>query len=351
MKTLAMCLLLLSACSPSTTGTGGGTGSNGGGTGTGGGTSSAGGGAGTGGGSGTGGSSSAGGGTGTGGGSGAITADQATTNFATAYCNKLNTCTPFAIPYYWIDVPTCIARTKLNILPALGGLSGSGNSPTVVNNCVATLNAATCGQLRAGTAGCKPTGSKPAGSSCGASSQCQSGYCKYTSNSCGTCANRVATGGNCTDTSDCVDNNTCVNAICRARGNVGAACSMIAPCTDLAYCKNAVCTAVTTAVNGPCDPNDSDSCDFLSGLYCDDVSSTCKQMQFANAGQQCGTFTNGFVVCKGADTCNIVTGLTGTCIGAAADGAACNPQSNLNCHDPAACEGGTCKLYNPSSCP
>jgi hypothetical protein len=41
---------------------------------------------------------------------------------------------------------------------------------------------------------------------------------------------------------------------------------------------------------------------------------------------------------------------SGSCVAAAADGAACNPTNFINCLAPATCTSGLCKLPDPSSC-
>ncbi|MBS1151603.1 MAG: Thiamin-phosphate pyrophosphorylase [Myxococcaceae bacterium] len=290
----------------------------------------------------------AGGSSGGAGGGSAITAEQACTNLATAFCNKVNSCTPFAIGAFYGDVATCIARMKLTCLPPLG-LSNSGASPAKIDACVPMMTSASCAAMRAGTAGCHFTGALAAGAVCGSESQCASGYCKLSSFSCGVCAAKVTNGGNCTASEDCLSGSTCINAVCVAKRALGAACSPTLPCGDLLYCKAGQCSAVVTTAGQACDPNDSDSCDFLSGLFCNS-SDVCAQIQAAAPGAACGALVSGYVDCAGGGTCKTNGGLSGTCIAPAADGAACDFNNGVDCRASAACEAGVCKLYNPASC-
>ncbi len=285
---------------------------------------------------------------GAGGGSAGISADQACTNYATAYCNKLNGCFPFATTAFYGDVATCIARGKLICLPQLA-LSTTGSTPSKWDACVPMLSTASCAAVRAGKAGCRFSGMLAAGSACGSGSQCAGGYCRLSTNSCGVCASRVANGNNCTTSDDCLDGK-CLNAICVARRQAGAACATTTQCDDLLYCKNSVCTAVLTTAGAACDPNDSDSCDYLSGVFCNN-SNVCARIQFAGPGAACGVMANdSYVECSSGATCKTNGAIFGTCVGAAADGQACNPTNDLNCVDPAACESGSCRLYSPGSC-
>ena len=149
---------------------------------------------------------------------------------------------------------------------------------------------------------------------------------------------------------NCLDGSTCLNAVCTAKKGVGGSCATTAACGDLLYCKSGQCTAVATTSGATCDLNDSDSCDYFSGLYCDDITTQCKPVTLVNANEGCGAYTLSFRACTAAGTCRVNGGISGTCVAVVADGQTCNANSDLNCLDPASCEAGVCRLWNPSSC-
>lgn len=314
-----------------------------------GGTGGAGGGGAGGGGKGGGGASGggSGGGSGTGGGSG-ITGEQACTNYATAYCNRLNTCMPFTMSIFHGDVSRCIERSKLICLPPLS-LATTGSTPQKINDCVPMLMSATCSALRTGTAGCKFTGSQASGTACGSNTQCQSGYCKLSTSMCGVCAAKSINGNPCSGIENCLDGSACINGLCAAKKSLGGACQTTAACGDLLYCKGGMCTTVATTAGASCDLNDSDSCDYFSGLYCNDQAK-CQQIQLVGAGAMCGVLTGNYASCTASGSCKTNGGFMGTCVAVVADGQACNTNNDLNCLDPASCEAGVCKLWNPGSC-
>jgi hypothetical protein len=99
-----------------------------------------------------------------------------------------------------------------------------------------------------------------------------------------------------------------------------------------------------------CDPVVKD-CDAAKGLYCDPTTRVCALATFAAAGAPCGYVNGAFVGCAAAGHCKLATAsLMGTCLAAAADGAACDITNGPECTSPAQCIGSVCKLPNPAAC-
>jgi hypothetical protein len=293
-----------------------------------------------------------GGGTGGGGGSGGggLTADQACTSLATAICNKTSSCFPFAFKVNYADLASCIVRAKQSCVPALAA-PGTGATAAKIDDCAKGFTAQSCADDRIGArpAACAFSGTLAAGIACGSSAQCATGYCKLTTPSCGVCSNRVAATGACSVDPDCVDGHSCVAGACVALKAVGAVCNPNQPCFPGLYCKAGVCAVAPTSLNAACDGTNVDSCDFYAGVYCND-SSVCGQVQTTSAGSMCGLTSTTATVCVAQGTCRANGGLIGTCVAPAEDGQSCNPNLDLNCLEPAVCEGGVCKLANPAAC-
>lgn len=284
---------------------------------------------------------------GTGGGSTGSTPEQACTAYATALCNRVDVCIPYGTKAFSGDVATCISRFKLSCIPALG-VPTTGATVANLNACAATLGTASCSSIREGTAACQYRGTQAAGTACGSNSQCASAYCKYTTSpSCGVCANRVSNGGQCSSPADCIDGSGCSNGVCRAKGGAGAICGSTAPCGDGLWCASGQCAPSATTAGSTCDFNDVDSCDYLSGLFCNSQD-RCAAILLAGAGQQCGVSNTSVVFCSYNGTCTSNT--NGVCVAVVPDGQACNASQSKNCLDPAICSNGICTIVDPSSC-
>jgi hypothetical protein len=99
-----------------------------------------------------------------------------------------------------------------------------------------------------------------------------------------------------------------------------------------------------------CDPVLKD-CDTTQGLYCVTATKVCAQATFAGAGQPCGVVNGAYVGCAAGGHCKLGVGsLMGSCLAAAADGAACDSVAGPTCLAPAQCISSVCKLPNPAAC-
>ena len=281
-----------------------------------------------------------------------VTPDKACTDAAAQLCTQLQNCAAPLVTTQYGDVATCQARAKLTCLPALMAPMTSAN-PDKLDQCATATSMLTCNQLftRDTPEICKPLPGKLAdGSACGDDGQCTSTYCKKPANEvCGVCGARAAAGGACALDADCDYKLTCAMSVCVAPGAVGASCDGGHPCAPPNVCKAALCTAPVGA-GMACDPVVKD-CDATKGLYCDPTTRVCALATFAAAGAPCGYVNGAFVGCAAAGHCKLATAsLMGTCLAAAADGAACDITNGPECTAPAQCIGSVCKLPNPAAC-
>jgi hypothetical protein len=135
--------------------------------------------------------------------------------------------------------------------------------------------------------------------------------------------------------------------MCAAGAAVGAACSATVPCALGYLCAGGTCSALVEP-GGSCTPTAS-ACNVLEGLYCEapvGVPDECAHAMYAQAGGACGVTGGAITACAAAGFCK-----AGTCIAAAADGAACDTTNGPGCTLPATCSNGTCALPEPSACP
>ena len=284
-----------------------------------------------------------------------VSPDKACTDLAAAFCTEISNCAQPLITLGYGDVATCQARLKLSCLPSLMAPSTSA-TPDKLDSCATALNGASCDALftRQTPAACVPDAGKLAnGNACGDDAQCMSKYCKKAANQvCGVCGDKSAAGGSCALDADCQDQLKCVNMTCVAYVAVGGACDATHPCAQPNVCKNAVC-AVPQEAGQSCTPGSGGDifgdCNQTKGLACSPTARTCAPVMLAGAGQACGFINMAFVGCAAAGHCKL-NGIMGTCLQAAADGAACDTTNGPDCEPPAQCVNGACKLPNPASC-
>jgi hypothetical protein len=166
-------------------------------------------------------------------------------------------------------------------------------------------------------------GALPNGAACGFDAQCQSTYCSVGLGTlCGTCGSPPAVGGSCAELF-CGPGLICagISKTCGTPVAVGAACDP-APCSPGSVCVGAVGTRRCQAA-----------------------------VSVAAGGQPCGLVGGSRVECAAQGLCKLATGQTsGTCLSAAADGAACDDTNGPLCALPARCVAGTCQLPSAVSC-
>jgi hypothetical protein len=277
------------------------------------------------------------------------TAAQACADFASAFCARMEACTPFALQVAYGDVATCATRAALLCTPALSA-GGSQATPALMEACAQAVNAETCDEAldNAQPSACSVPGTLANGAPCGSHAQCQSGYCKLNAGSlCGTCTPHAAAGAQCTLDADCQATLVCSSGTCVGPAQAGAACSTTQPCL-----RSLACIAGTGKCQAPLAAGAAcaaaSDCDAAQGVYCN-TKKTCQQTQVAPTGQPCGIVNGGLVACSGGDSCGGIKNGQGICHQPAADGAPCGP--DIACVAPAVCTStARCTLPNPSVC-
>ena len=286
----------------------------------------------------------------------------ACTQVAAARCTRLQTCSESDLERRNGDLASCEARDLLACQEALI-VPDTGNTPTNVIACANALNAQPCADFlgKSPPAECA-TQMGPGSGACGFSAECETAFCAVPNNSeCGTCAAPPVVGTSCAD-QGCGQTLVCVatTMTCQQPGAAGDPCSADLPCGDSFGCVASMdrCMPLVETVGAPCDPTNAmgPACRGDDGLVCDSMTKTCVTQPLAAAGQPCGPVTPGiFTGCTGAGTCVHATGQAGTCVGPAADLAACDTAVGPTCLAPARCvitsgTAGTCQLPGSMTC-
>jgi hypothetical protein len=273
-------------------------------------------------------------------------------------------------------MPTCLAREKLTCMDALVAPS-TGNSPALVEKCVAEFVAYTCADFGDNNppADCAPTGGRALDGACTFNGQCASGFCAKTKDTvCGTCAAAPVAGDSCV-ASNCGHDQVCVSnatgSLCQIRGALMAACDAGHPCGTGLSCVGAnattmvmgTCMGALNMVGAACGAT-LPGCDNTLGLHCGGpagTGKTCLMTTLVGNGAPCGTMGDGsFVQCTQGD-CYSATGLIdagqqGTCKADAPDGAGCDTVLGPACTPPARCitaaagSAGVCTIPLASTC-
>jgi hypothetical protein len=277
---------------------------------------------------------------------------QACQAYATAFCGRLESCTPFYLQAAYGDTATCVQRMAKGCMPALVA-NGSKVTPALMVGCATAVESQTCDEAldNQQPSACDVPGTLPMWAACGVGSQCQTGYCNMTSGLCGSCVPRVGASAKCIVDADCSATLVCHMGTCVGPGIAGAPCGTASPCMRTLTCIGAKCVA-PVPVGGPCSaPTD---CDGAHGAFCNPQTKTCAQTQMAADGYPCGfVATDGGVIavaCAGGESCGRVNLRgQGTCHPTAADGAVCGP--DIACLAPAVCSPtARCTLPNPAFC-
>jgi hypothetical protein len=295
-------------------------------------------------------------------------ADSACTQIAGARCERIGICSMDAVKVRFGDVATCEAAEKAACMNSLASTSTAATPATTIA-CAGALPSVDCADYNDNilpTACQSPAGKVASGGTCAFNAQCQSQFCGIDKNAlCGVCQTQPKLNDSCANLTNCGPGLECVNkgAVCASEATkLGDMCSAAAPCGSGFSCVGAkAATATVAAVDGTCQQavqtagpacdskrKSGASCDSTKGLACDATGLTCIAIVVASAGQPCdGNLT----VCSSAATCMIPTGATaGTCIAAAADGAACDTANGPNCLALSRCivsgtgTSGTCEI-------
>jgi hypothetical protein len=283
-------------------------------------------------------------------------------NLISAYCNKINDCSPSTITDEFGDLATCVSRTSLSCA-GFDQLPGTSWTSDKIEGCTAVISTSSCQDLSAGISSdaCKSgPGSLPNGSACGDNAQCAGGRCNKNTASDGGFSTQTSFCGKCETTtpSTCGDAGACVSpqrcsydSVARASRCVtpvgeGAACDTGIPCNTGLTCKNAVCVK-RMGKDAPCET--SSDCDSTLGLSC--IEKTCQPPTHVGPGQACASPSPR---CSAGSDCiysfSSDGGSTSVCVTRAADNAACDESKGPRCTSPARCLNGVCTLPDYAQC-
>jgi hypothetical protein len=266
----------------------------------------------------------------------------------TAYCARLSTCAPLLLASKYGDKTTCVARREQDCERELGA-PGTDRTFTGEALCQYAFAFGDCAKVMTDQIpACQIQGSRDSGASCTYNSQCKSGNCYLTTDqACGTCADLVAAGGDCSR-GNCGSGLICNSKnVCIVPGATGDACSADQPCDRTTYfCTPAgICAPMEETVGAACEP--SVGCNLWKGFLCASKTSTCVSVRLAGSGEQCGAISGEVVTCAANWSCPS----TGTCPSFANDGEACGTAAGgIFCLAPARCVTGRCTLPDPTAC-
>lgn len=297
-----------------------------------------------------------------------LSADAACSKLADARCERVGTCNVDGIQVRYGDLASCQGAQKAACMNSLAA-SSTGATPTTASACADALPAVDCSDYNNNLlpAACQPAvGKLPAGAACAFSAQCGTQFCGIDKTaSCGVCQPQPQVNDSCEHLTSCGAGLTCVakGTLCvREDPKAGDACDADTPCGSGFSCvRSKAMTTTAAAVQGVCQPametagatcdakkKTSAGCDPAKGLTCDPTSMLCVAAVVASAGQACD---DDLTFCSSAATCVIPTGATmGTCVAAAADGAACDTANGPSCLTLSRCivtgagTSGTCQL-------
>jgi hypothetical protein len=281
-----------------------------------------------------------------------VTSDKACTDYAAAFCGKLQSCAPVLVSGLYADVTTCQARAKIGCMAALSA-PGTTTTPNKLDDCAHALMPLGCDVVfqRTPPTACIPAAGPLAdGMACGDDGQCHSGYCrKAPGMTCGTCGPTGAAGATCARDEDCNAQLKCQNAKCAALVAPGGTCDADTPCLPPSVCAGSNVCTTPGALGAACDMTH--PCDFLQAQYCDPKSKTCVAVTLASSGVACGMINGAFVACAGSSQC-LMDAKTGTksCSAVAPDGTSCDLTTGPTCLSPAECLNGVCHLPNAAAC-
>jgi len=325
---------------------------------------------------------------------GSVTLAKACGDWAQARCTRLDSCSnaTYTVVHYGSQA-TCVTNSTAQCTTDLAA-SQTAATPSYFEGCANAMTTESCSDLFNANppAACTPlAGPGAVGATCFVAAQCQSTYCAVAQfATCGTCAAVPKSGDACVVDADCGSRNqlTCSKAgTCVAYGASGGSCDKDDPCGSGLTCVGAKplkaiagsCMPSGSTVGATCDASEETAagCDAELSLACDPATSLCIAEALVGANATCGLFVDGGLSrCESAGTCLIPTSDAGTdddagdsgaapvanttpgsCVAAAANGAACNSTSTPGCIPPAKCviadggaDQGTCQLDDPTSC-
>jgi len=291
----------------------------------------------------------------------------------TAACALRSSCTGGAsITYHYGTMDVCVSRETDTCIRNLLAPE-TARTPALAEECAHAIPTESCTDYWDGNTlpVCQAyPGPRELGAPCGVDSQCATTFCAISAGSmCGVCQEPPLAGTPCRSGLDCWYNLSCplvadTAGICTAYVVPGGACDGSHFCEGGYSCIGAdaaagvagTCQASTSVVGAACNYATGPGCDNRLYLYCMD--GTCQPEPIVGAGQPCDLGGSDYLpLCEGGGVC--ITngpGTRGTCVGPAADGAACDLALGPPCLPSSRCitagggTAGVCAFVDPESC-
>lgn len=285
------------------------------------------------------------------------TAEEACAAYWEAACTEYATCFPTSSLIYFGDHANCLARMTAACTSGFSA-PGTTSDPAQTAACASALVGLPCAQytqllareIDLGVCSGAP-GALADGAACGAASQCASLVCDVpTDQPCGQCA-AGQLGDPCDGSKGCEIGLRCAQGTCVSPGQFSEACNPSKPCSAIFYCTAGACAdrlpegsmCNPTAFDSPCQP----------GLTCNPLSKKCETFDAVPLGATCGLGAdNKLDYCQHGTYCKLTSATKGTCVGAIADGQACQPQPSgfEPCTYPSRCFQGVCRYPDAAAC-
>ena len=292
---------------------------------------------------------------------------QACTDYASARCARIQSCSPTAMQTHYGDVGTCVS---LLIQSCLNGAAAPSTGTTVaeLETCVSHVSAWGCHDIivnKNPPSQCiTPPGGLATGAACAFPQQCQSAFCAIVPGAaCGVCATAPAAGAPCANLTNCGQDLSCTSAnTCEPYAATGGACNGVFPCSPGLTCVGAsgatkgTCQTSATTAGAGCGSS-GPSCDVWAGLACNSASLQCAPLVLGGNGDQCGYVNLQNSACLDGLCAGIVGSMPGTCVQYPAIGGSCDLVSGPSCFVPVRCvaagdggTAGTCQIADATMC-
>jgi hypothetical protein len=258
--------------------------------------------------------------------------------WAEAYCERTQTCDPFAFNISLGAPADCLRVMNLRC-QELFDLPGVPDPTGAATACAETTRSAPCYVWYGRDACTLPPGLLADGAPCSSRAQCASTFCRLRDGLCGACAPVPRTGDTCRNQWECRGDAACRvddtggHASCVPNVGAGSPCGASGVCGLAVICgKDGIChpEAVT---DEPCGKDVS----CRSDLVCQD--GRCRPAVFAKPGESCNSST---VHCS-AGLCDSFG--TGKCVALGKEGDECGAAKSAFCEAPYLCNEGRCQRF------
>jgi hypothetical protein len=281
---------------------------------------------------------------------------------AAALCGKLEACAPFFLKAGYGDLPSCTDRLT-KVCTEQSKANGSGMTEAALAACEAALTQATCSDVFANkVSACVFHGALADGDACGDHGQCASGLCKTGGALCGVCTPKGGVGAACASGSndECQTGLVCSSGkICATPAALGGLCDeKTQPCVSGTFCTSANTCASMVPAGAECPGI---YLNFTDGTLCTGKGSSSLQLGTAAPGKDCGLLPGdgvpptlcapgGVAACAGLVGSSQLLGIPtkGICTAPIED--AFNCTANSDCLTGSQCINGTCRIPSGMYC-